>query len=105
MKDEGSQPRFKYPGRERDYDQKFVYEGRMFYGNCASGHPNRVIWFERYLRDDQQWHPSIFVAEIKDDNIVSAELRQGAPTVSDAEEMVRKGQCQELPGEEWWAEP
>lgn len=106
MKDEGGQARFAYPGREVSYeDSKPVYEARMFFGDCVAGHPVAAVWFQHFLADDRQWHNSVFVAEVKDDSLVSKELAGQVPKISEAEEAVAKGHCQEVPGTEQSTEP
>lgn len=106
MKNEGEQPRFSYPGQETDYQSgKIDYEGRMFYGDCLRSHPNAVVWFERALGDDKKWHDGILIAEVKDDRLVTTELRVDLPRASEAQAAVRAGQCHELPGIKSYSEP
>jgi len=106
MKNEAEQQRFHYPGRELDYeDSSLLYEGRMFFGDCVALHPNAAVWFQRYLGEDKQWHASVFLAELKDDKLITEELRGELPTVTEAQDAVRKGRCQELPGVDGSSEP
>jgi hypothetical protein len=106
MKHEGEQTRFPYPGRQKDYETgQFVYEARMFYGNCAERYPNAVLWFERSLGADRKWHQDVVVARVKDDQITTEQLQRGLPKVSDLEGVLRTGQCHELPGVDGYTEP
>lgn len=107
MKNEGEQRRFSYPGREANYeDRSPVYDARMFFGDCAVNHPNAVVWFERWLADDKQWHEGVSLAEVKDDNLVYYRaLNTEIPKLSDVQEFVNRGQCQELPGIDSLSEP
>jgi hypothetical protein len=106
MKDEGHQTRFSYPGHQVNYlDGKPVYEARMFFGNCATGHPDAVIWFERGLGEDKKWHETFSLAEVTDDNLVYGEMGRGAPKLSELEDAVRTKECQEVPGRDSATEP
>jgi hypothetical protein len=106
MKNEGSQPRFDYPGRTLSReDRGVISDARVFLGNCIVGHPNAVVWLERSLGDDKQWHESGFVAEIKDDRLVVEDFEANAATTNEAELAVRKSGCRELPGTNQWEEP
>lgn len=106
MKDEGNQPRFAYPGRVLNPDDRsLVSEGRMFFGNCAAKNPNAAIWFGRWLGDDKQWHEVIELAEVKDDRLVHVEAKTEVPTLSEAGDAVRKSQCRELAGVDQFEEP
>jgi hypothetical protein len=106
MKDEGTQPRFDYPGRviSRE-DNSVLYETRMFVGNCVVGHTDTVVWFEHSLGDDKRWHESVQFAEIKDDHLVFEEPKANAPKLGQALDFVRKSECRELPGVKQWEEP
>jgi hypothetical protein len=105
MKDEGTQPRFDYPGQVISQDNSVVSESRMFLGNCVAGHPDTVVWFDRSIGDDKQWHESVFLAEIKDDHLVFEEPKTNAPSPGEAEDSTRKSECRELPGIKQWEEP
>jgi hypothetical protein len=99
MKDEGGQTRFFYPGRETDHEHgNLLYEARMFFGDCVALHPNAVIWFERFLGDDRQWQPDVTFVEVKNDKLVEEHAHQDLPTINEAEDSVKRGGCQELPG-------
>jgi hypothetical protein len=39
----------------------------MFLGDCAQEYPNAVIWFEHSIDDDRQWHETVFVASVEQD--------------------------------------
>lgn len=106
MKDEGSQPRFDYPGRTLSReDRSVVSSARVFLGNCVAGHPNAVVWLERSIGDDRRWHESGFAAEIKDDRLVVEDFEANAATTGEVEHAVRKSGCRELPGMNQWEEP
>lgn len=107
MKNEGEQQRFMYPGQERDYQTgQIVYEGRMFYGDCLPDHPNAVVWFERMLGDDKKLHDDVFVAEVKQDHLLTTKLpTRELPKPKDSEVAVRAGKCHELGGKRSYREP
>jgi hypothetical protein len=106
MKNEAEQPRFSYPGKVTDYETGDpLYESRMFYGDCLSGHPNAVVWFEHFLGNDKQWHDRVFLAEVRKDNLVTSAVNGRSPGLSEAAEAVRNGYCQELPGIDGPSEP
>ena len=99
MKNEGEQTRFSYPGSETDYQSgQIVSKTRMFFGDCLSTHPNSVIWFYRTLGDDKKWHDGVSVAQVKEDRLISTELRGKLPKPKDIEVVIRAGLCHELPG-------
>lgn len=106
MKNEGTQPRFDYPGRliSRE-DHSVVFQARLFLGNCLTGHPDAVVWFERSIGNDKQWHKSVFWEEVKDDRLVYGEPKAGLPSLHEAENAVRKSECRELSGIDQWEEP
>ena len=106
MKNEAEQRRFAYPGRETDYETgKSVYEAKMFIGDCLTTHPNAVIWFERGIGDDKKWHSGVSVAEVKDDTLLVSRLHGQLPKLTEVQEAVRNGKCQELPGIDGPSEP
>ena len=106
MKNEGEQRRFPYPGKLTNYeDGSFAYEARMFFGDCLSSHPNAVVWFERALGEDKQWHEGVFVATVKDDHLVEEQIRGELPKLTEVQGAVRRGSCQELPGKDGPSEP
>jgi len=106
MKNEAEQPRFAYPGREKDYQTgKLVYEGKMFFGDCLVSYPNAVIWFERGIGDDEKWHASVSVAQVVNDRLLVSQPHDQLLKLTEAQEAVRKGRCQELPGVDAWSEP
>jgi hypothetical protein len=106
MKNEAEQRRFAYPGREIDYETgRPVYEAKMFFGDCLATHPNAVIWFERGIGEDKKWHSGVSVAEVKDDRLLVSELHEPLPKLTEVQEGVRDGRCQELPGIDGPSEP
>jgi hypothetical protein len=106
MKDEGTQPRFSYPGRVISMeDRSVISETRVFLGGCVVGHPDAVVWFERSIGNDKRWHASVSLAEIKDDHLVFQELKVNVPRPSEAEQAIRKSACREIPGVNQSEEP
>jgi hypothetical protein len=106
MKNEAEQARFAYPGRETDYQTgKPVYEARMFFGDCLASYPNAVIWFERGIGDDKKWHSDVSVAQVINDGLLVSQPHDQLPKLTEAQEAVRNGKCQELPGRNSWSEP
>jgi hypothetical protein len=107
MKNEGEQRRFYYPGRELDYQQnrKVVYRGRVFLGNCISGHPDAIVWFEKFLGEDKRWHSDIVVAEVQSDELVVKTSDRETPSVGEAETSLQRRQCHEIPGTTRFSEP
>ncbi len=106
MKDSSAQRRFFYPGLETYYkDDTPIYQARMFYGDCAGGHPNAALWFQRFFGDDKQWHPSVFAAWVTGDVLTSDELHGAVPDIKEAEQAVRAGRCREVPGIDRTSEP
>ena len=106
MKNEGEQPRFPYPGRLKNNEaDQLVSETRMLYGNCLPDHPNAVVWFERELGDDNRWHDSLQIVEVKGDRVVRTETGIKLPKITDTEPAIRDGRCHELPGIDGHAEP
>jgi hypothetical protein len=105
MKNEAEQQRFAYPGRETDYENgRPVYEAKMFFGDCLATHPNAVIWFDRGIGEDKKWHSSVSVAQVINDSLFVGKLPQ-IPRLSEVQEAVRNGKCQELPGINGTTEP
>lgn len=106
MKNEGEQPRFSYPGQETDSQSgQLVSKTRMFFGDCLSTHPNAVVWFYRTVGDDKKWHDGVSVAEVKEDRLVTTEIKGALPTPKDTRVAIRTGTCQELPGIAAYTEP
>ena len=106
MKNEGEQTRFYYPGRELDYQlRKLVYTGRVFLGNCISGHPGAIVWFEKFVGDDERWQSDVVIAEVNSDNLAVKTIDREMPPVREAEVSVQRGQCREIPGTTRFSEP
>lgn len=103
---EGEQPRFKYPGREVFYeDSTLLYEGRMFYGDCAASYPNAAVWLERRPDESGKWRSTATVAQVTQDTLVVTTLESNPPTLAEVQGAVRRGTCRELPGLERASEP
>ncbi len=108
MKSEAAQPRYFYPGKELDYeDHKPLRDSRLFFGNCAASHANAAIWFDHVLGEDQKWRSEVFVAEVKDDRLVTSWLQENRyqPKLREAERAVHNGQCHEVAGVDRSSEP
>jgi hypothetical protein len=106
MKNEAEQRRFAYPGREKDYETgQLVYEAKMFYGNCLAAHPNAVVWFDRVMGEDKNWHSRVSIAKVTEDRLVVRELHATLPKQSDVQDAVRKEECRELLGVDRESEP
>ena len=106
MKNEAEQRRFAYPGRETDYETgKPTYEAEMFLGDCLTSHPNAVIWFERGVGEDNKWHSGVTVAEVRNDTLLVTQLHDRLPKLTEVQDAVRNGKCQELPGIDASSEP
>ena len=106
MKNEAEQRRFAYPGRETDYETgKPIYEGKMFFGDCLTSHPNAVIWFERGVGEDKKWQSGVTVAEVRNDTLLVSELHDRLSKVTEVQDAVRNGKCREQPGMDGSSEP
>ena len=106
MKGEAGQQRFLYPGREANYESgRVVYEARAFFSHCVASYPNAVVWFERSVGEDRQWHSGVFVAEVKSDNLVVRRLQRNLPTLDEALKSIKSGECKEIPGVNRLSEP
>jgi hypothetical protein len=106
MKNEAQQRRFAYPGREKDYATgQLVYEAKMFYGNCLAAHPNAVVWFDRVMGEDKNWHSGVSIAKVSSDKLVVRQLHAPLPKQSDVRDAVHRGECLELPGVDRDSEP
>lgn len=106
MKNEGTQPRFNYPGREFSReDHSVISTTRMFLGDCAPTYPNAVMWFQHTIGSDRQWHDSVLVAAVRQDRLVDEVPKAMVPTIGEAEAAVRESRCRELPGVDQWEEP
>ncbi len=108
MKGEAGQTRYSYPGREVDIETREpIYDSRMFFGACSNGRTDAAIWFEHFLGEDRKWHEDVFFVEVKDDTLVKRMMEPsvGAPKLAEAEDAVRKGLCQEVPGLNRSSEP
>jgi hypothetical protein len=106
MKNEAKQRRFAYPGRETDYESgRPAYEATMFFGDCLASHPNAVIWFERGIGEDKKWHSDVSVVQVRNDRLLISELHDRLPKLTEVQEAVQNGKCQELLGKDGPSEP
>jgi hypothetical protein len=81
MRDEGSQPRYAYPGREVSYrdGKTLLYEARTFIGNCLPRYDNAVVWYERGRTKTGGWQEDVFVAAVRQDALREIQSRKANP--------------------------
>jgi hypothetical protein len=91
----GKQPRYSYPGKEKDYaTNEIVYENRMFYGSCST-YKNSVIWIQRSLNGKKVWENSVFIVTVVNDKLQEIKL----PKSNQINGFLNKeSNCKELPG-------
>jgi hypothetical protein len=106
MRNEREQTHFSYPGKETNYmDGQLLFESRAFFGDCAAGHQNAVIWFQKSIDDNRKWHSRVFVAQVNADRLSDGVLSDAVPNLSEAEAAVKAGGCREIPGINRTSEP
>ena len=102
MLSNGKQPRYSYPGKEKDYaTNELIFENRMFY-NCHSPYENSIIWVQRSLNDKNVWENSVFIVSVVSNQLHETKISKSTKI----DEFVSgKGNCKELPGIETTSEP
>src|SRR5262245_27498814 len=57
MRNEATQPRYAYPGREVSYEdgKTVLYKARAFLGDCLPGYRNAVVWYEGVRTEGGGW--------------------------------------------------
>jgi hypothetical protein len=105
MQNEGSQPRFSYPGRLSSYlDGSLLSRSRMFWGRCLADRGPGIIWFQQEKQQDGTWKPSVYSAEIIGDNVKS-DFQIPPPPIQTTLGRVKSGACRELRGRNMTSEP
>lgn len=107
MRDEGTQPRYAYPGRVGSYEDgsTLVYEARTFIGDCLPGYGNAVVWFERGRAKGGPWKTQVLIVHVRGDQLREVRLTKGLPPVSQSVQRVKAGRCREVPGVNRHSEP
>jgi len=107
MRNEPGQPRYAYPGREVSYEdgKTFLYEARVFVGDCLPGNDNAVVWYERFRTETGALETGVFVASVRQDVLRNKRLGKPLPPIARSLERVAAGRCRELPGIDRHSEP
>jgi hypothetical protein len=107
MRNEATQPRYSYPGRETSYEdgKTVLFEARAFLGDCLPAHDNAVVWYEGFRTEAGLWVSGVFVATVRNDELKNIRLEPPLPRVSETLQRVRTGRCREIKGIERHSEP
>ena len=62
----------------------------MFFGDCLSSHPDAGVWFERALGEDKQWHERVFLATVKEDQLVEEEIGGESPKLMEVHDALSR---------------
>ncbi len=98
--------RYTLPGELYYYeDNSLLATSRMFYGECLKKEETTVIWYQKYLGDDNKWHQAVYDIDFQGAKVVqnSAEIPYGQ--LEKTEALVAEGFCREVPGEKMTSEP
>jgi len=102
MLDDSRQPRYTYPGKEKDYETgKPIFESRMFYSDC-NVYGNSVIWLQRTLNDKGKWIEDMFVVSLKTDKLQETLITK---QFKSSKSTFLSTTCKELPGIDVSSEP
>ncbi len=70
MKNEATQSRFSYPGKEFDYENdSLLSEIRTFYGEVLPNVSNGIMWYQKDRQDDLIYKQSVYLLQIEDDTL------------------------------------
>ena len=101
-----SKSRYGYPGKLLYYlDGSLIEESRMFYGECTKLKDPTIIWYTRYLGDDNKWHKAVYDIDFKGTETIKNPTTISYETLSKTEELVKSGKCIEVEGMENHSEP
>lgn len=101
-----SKTRYGYPGKIKYYlDGSLIEESRMFYGECTKKDDPTIIWYTRYLGDDNKWHKTVYDIDFKGMETIKNLNNISYKTLSKTEELVKAGKCIEVDGREGFSEP
>lgn len=101
-----SESRYGYPGKLMYYlDGSLIEESRMFYGECTKNEDPTIIWYTRYLGDDNKWHKAVYDIDFKGVKTIKNPNKISYATLSKTEELVKNGKCTEVEGQENSSEP
>ena len=101
-----SESRYGYPGKTLYYlDSTLIEESRMFYGECTKIKDPTIIWYTRYLGEDNKWHKSVYDIDFKGTETIQNPSTISYETLSKTEELVKSGKCTEVEGQENHSEP
>jgi hypothetical protein len=105
LRPESSQPRYSYPGKVRYYmDGSPLSEARMFWGRCLPSLGPGIVWYQHDKQEDGTWKRSVYIVEVIGDSL-NGRFLDRPPRVQTTLQLVRAGQCQEVPGEDMTSEP
>ncbi len=103
--DEG-QTRYTHPGHELDYEtDSLVYESRAFFGHVLPAVNQGVIWYEKYMTDKSSFEKSVFLVQVRGNNLVDTTYADSLPDISVTLKLAKQGECKEIAGMEQTTEP
>lgn len=96
------------PGRLFYYiDNSLIRESRMFYGQCMSETQKNVVWYSKYLGDDNKWHNYVYVVEFAGSSrrIIKNTVKLQYTLIDKTLSLVKAGKCKEVLGDDKTSEP
>ena len=106
MLGEEGQTRYTHPGRQRDYESdSLVYESRAFFGHVLPSVSEGVIWYEKYLTDKSSFEKSVFLLQVRGNELVDTTYTDSLPDIATTLKLAKQGECKEIAGMEQTTEP
>lgn len=99
-------PRNSYPGEFKTYDTgKLARKIRMFYGRCLPEVMDVVVWYGKYLDENNQWNVVEYVVRLTKDGPIESDLTGSNRILKNVLARVDSEECYELPGIHGTTEP
>lgn len=99
-------PRNSYPGVFETYDTgELAREIRMFYGRCLPEAIDVVVWYGKYLDENNRWNAVKYVIRLTDDGPIEFNLADSKRMLKNVLARVDSEVCYELAGVHGTTEP
>ncbi|MEE9543211.1 MAG: hypothetical protein V3V95_05465, partial [Thermodesulfobacteriota bacterium] len=99
-------PRNSYPGEFKAYDTgKLARKIRMFYGRCLPEAMDVVVWYGKYLDENNRWNAVEYIVRLTNDGPIESDLTDSNRMLKNVLARVNNNKCYELTGVHGTTEP
>jgi len=96
--------RYSYPGKEFTFDNKLIFECRVFFGECTDEYNNSIIWCQKE-QIERKWFTSYYVIQFNDHALNAISLSKDKIDLNSLQKNIQINKCKEIQGLDYYNEP